>query len=439
MNPRELLQRTCASATPSLRLHSLWTWLPVLGLFRGLVFTFLFAFSLVMLRRLGLHVRAVTFFLGWLLVPYILKPFVRPWMRKLGSSRFFLFEMELLIVLSVGGIGFSLQEPNWKMECMVFYFALALWGALHDIVASNFCMAALGPRCSRLVSKVNFYTLIVALLGGLGVLVMVGGNMEVLSRAIRSSWMHVCYIASAVCLVLLVAQLFLLPYPREAGIMAQPQMKSLFDRFVDKCAVIAKSPKAWPWIMFLLLYLLPLSLLWPMTTLFLIDPRSSGGMGLSPQEVAYVQGTLGVLSLIGGCVLSEYLLRRYPSGKMWLLLALLFTLPAGGWLWLSFVHPSGLSSIAAVVIAQGFGTGMGIAPYRLSVFPPPGSHRILSPQASRSLMGIAVMLPFTASGNMQAALGYRRFFFLVVLSCGVSLAVILLLLISRHRWRRRSE
>ena len=419
------------------RPRSLWTWLPVLSLFRGFVLTFLFAFSLVLLRRLGLYAATITSFVGWLMLPYVLKPLVRPWIRRLGSSRLFLFEMEVLIVLSVAGIGFSLQQTDWKHSCMVFYAALALWGALHDIVADNFCSAVLGASRMRMVARAHLFAFFLTLLAGLGVLVMIGGNMEVLSRTVRPSWVRVCYIAAGVCLVLLVAQLILLPRRCREAEVADFPVKSVFDRFVDKCAVLAKNPKGWPWVLFLLFYLLPLSLLWPMSTLFLIDPRSSGGMGLSPQEVAYVQGTVGVLALLAGCLVGEMILRRQLlSVKTRLLLVLAFTLPVCGWMWLSFSHPSGLSSVVWVTVFQSLGAGLGFTPYRDCVYPPPGSHRVLSPQAARALMTLSVMVPFTASGSLYAAVGYRRYFFLVLLSCGVSIVVAFLLFMAHLRYGR---
>ena len=53
----------------------------------------------------------------------------------------------------------------------------------------------------------------------------------------------------------------------------------------------------------MLFYRLPEALLIRISNLFMIKPVSEGGLGLSTQEVGFVQGTVGVLGLtLGGII-----------------------------------------------------------------------------------------------------------------------------------------
>lgn len=75
-------------------------------------------------------------------------------------------------------------------------------------------------------------------------------------------------------------------------------------------------------VLFMLFYRLPEALLIRISNLFLIKPVSEGGLGLSTQEVGFVQGTVGVLGLtlggiIGGIAASRNGLKKWLWPMVW--------------------------------------------------------------------------------------------------------------------------
>lgn len=56
----------------------------------------------------------------------------------------------------------------------------------------------------------------------------------------------------------------------------------------------------------LLLYRIPEALLSKISTLFLIDAIHNDGLGLSPQEFGFTQGTVGIIAFVLGSVLGRF-------------------------------------------------------------------------------------------------------------------------------------
>ena len=69
--------------------------------------------------------------------------------------------------------------------------------------------------------------------------------------------------------------------------------------------------------LFLLLYRFPEALLNTMTKTFILRPNSQGGLGLSPQEYGFANGTVGLIGLLLGGILGGIPVSR-DGMKKWL-------------------------------------------------------------------------------------------------------------------------
>ena len=131
---------------------------------------------------------------------------------------------------------------------------------------------------------------------------MLAGTLETFTRRIAYSWSIAFYVLAAF-FIAVTATTFPLAAPR-----LRPDTKSRIGRRLLKdiwLTVISffRKPQPVAAVLFMLFYRLPEALLIRISNLFMIKPVSEGGLGLSTQEVGFVQGTVGVLGLtLGGII-----------------------------------------------------------------------------------------------------------------------------------------
>ena len=169
---------------------------------------------------------------------------------------------------------------------------------------------------------------------------------------------------------------------------------------------------------FIVAFLLPEALLSKVSMLFLVDAEHNGGLGLSPQEFGWVQGTVAVValslgSLAGGIVVNRGGLRRW----LWPMTAAT-NLPHLLYLYLALTQPGGLLPITLCIFVHQFGCAFGTTAYLLQLIHySRGPHQTTHHLLCTALMTASFVLPSMFSGALQMALGYPAFF-LMVLACG---------------------
>jgi PAT family beta-lactamase induction signal transducer AmpG len=179
---------------------------------------------------------------------------------------------------------------------------------------------------------------------------------------------------------------------------------------------------------FMLLYRLPEALLIKVANLFMIDPISQGGLGLSTLDVGFIQGTIGVLGLtiggiIGGISASQYGLKRC----LWPMVASI-TIPDLTYVYLSFFPTSSLTLVSTLVFIEQFGYGFGFTAYMLYlIYYSRGEQQTSHYAICTAFMALSMMLPGMIAGMLQEAVGYTYFFLIVMACCLVTVAVSALL------------
>ena len=189
--------------------------------------------------------------------------------------------------------------------------------------------------------------LTMALLFGCGIMAMVGGNMEVVTRNIRYSWSFVFYVMAGVELFLWLWHALFLPGGPHGYAKPKPTMGLHRGEFRETMRRMLQRKDDIATLMFLPLFLLPETLLALTAPLFVIAKPHNDGLGMSPQEFAYAQGTAAVIAITVGYILGIYAIRRHGL-RHWLLpSALLLAVPGAALLFLSYNTAAPLSIVAA--------------------------------------------------------------------------------------------
>lgn len=191
---------------------------------------------------------------------------------------------------------------------------------------------------------------------------MVGGNMEVVTRNIRYSWSFVFYVMAGVELFLWLWHALFLPGGPHGYAKPKPTMGLHRGEFRETMRRMLQRKDDIATLMFLPLFLLPETLLALTAPLFVIAKPHNDGLGMSPQEFAYAQGTAAVIAITVGYILGIYAIRRHGLRRWLLPSALLLAVPGAALLFLSYNTAAPLSivsvSLAAGHAALGFALSM---------------------------------------------------------------------------------
>jgi len=409
-----------------------WAWVSTLYFAEGLPYVTVMTISLVLYKQLELSNAEITFYTSWLYLPWVIKPLWSPFIDLIKTKRWWITTMQLLLGAAFGGVAFTIPTDYWLQGTLFFFWVMAFASATHDIAADGYYMIGLDQHEQAFFVGIRstFYRL--ATIFGQGVLVMIAGNLQVLFRNnIPFSWSLMFYGVAGLFIALWLYHSYILPRcegekqdDNENQDLTEKSPKMalghLFSSFVTKFPV----KETIIGLLFMLFYRMPEGLLAKVSSLFLIDTVSNGGLGLSPQEYGLVQGTVGIIGLTLGGILGGILAGR-DGLKKWLWpMVMAITLPDIVYVYMAYTLTSNLVVINICVFIEQFGYGFGFTAYMLYlIYYSQGAYKTSHYALCTALMALSMMIPGLFAGALQEAVGYRMFFVIVMFFCIVTFLV----------------
>ena len=174
-----------------------WSWFPSLHFGDGMLLSVL-VLTTIMMRRYGLNNSQIALYVSLLAIPFTLRPLfemVVTYFR--GTTKVWILSAEFISALSLWLVAFTLPTAYWLQGTLCFMPFVVVSGVFYSIAANRFytddeATANHQHRLFALLSKS------LALLFGIGVMTMLAGNMEVVTRNVRYSWSLVFYIMAGV-------------------------------------------------------------------------------------------------------------------------------------------------------------------------------------------------------------------------------------------------
>ena len=410
-----------------------WSWVPSLYFAEGLPYVAVMTISLILYKQLGLSNTEITFYTSWLYLPWVIKPLWSPFVDIVKTKRWWILTMQLLIGAAFGGIAFTIPTSFWLQGTLFFFWVMAFASATHDIAADGFYMLGLDEhnQANFVGIRSTFYRL--ATIFGQGVLVMIAGNLQVFWRnSISLSWSLMFYGVAGLFIALWLWHGYVLPRGEERVKSEELRVKSeelgvnsgklvdllrsFFTKFPAREVTIG--------ILFMLLYRMPEGLLAKVSALFLVDALHNGGLGLSPQEYGFVQGTMGVIGLTLGGILGGICAGRHGLKKWLWPMVCAITLPDLVYVYMSFAVPDNFLVVNICVFFEQFGYGFGFTAYMLYlIYFSRGEYKTSHYALCTAFMALSMMIPGLFAGALQEAVGYQAFFIIVVAFCAVTFIV----------------
>lgn len=408
-----------------------WAWIPTLYFAQGLPYVAVMTISVIMYKRLGVSNAELAFYTGWLNLPWVIKPLWSPFIDLIKTKRWWITAMQLLIGAGLAGIAFTLPTAYFFQLTLAIFWLLAFSSATHDIAADGFYMLGLDSHEQALFVGIRSTFYRIATIAGQGLLIMLAGHLESTTGNIPFAWSITFMVLAGVFLALWCRHRFILPRPESDRTADRVSISTLTHGFGATFVSFFRKKQAGVAILFMLLYRLPEAQLAKMSIPFLVDPVAEGGLGLSTEQIGFVQGTVGIIGLTVGGILGGIAVSR-GGLKRWLWpMVCAISLPDAVYVYLSYAQPASLWLINGCVFIEQFGYGFGFTAYMLYlIYFADGEHKTAHYAICTAFMALGMMIPGMAAGWLQEWMGYRMFFIWIMACTSATFLVAALLKIA---------
>lgn len=447
-----------------------WLWLPSLMFGDGVAVSVL-VLTMVMLRRMGLDTADTALAIALLSLPVLLRPLFEMVVTHFwGTTKVWILSTQFISALSLAAVAFTLHTSSWLLGTVCFMPFFVCSSVFYNIALHRFyidtsqglhlsqgahlsqvhqqnptpqqdtmvrwCDGEMVTLHSSTSQHHNTTTSIMALLFGCGVMMMIAGNMEVVTRNIRYSWSLVFYVMAGVELFLWLWHTIFLPGGTHGYAKPKPTMGLHRGEFRISLRRMLKRKDDITALTFFVLFLLPDTLLALTAPLFLIAKPHNGGLGLSPQEFAFTQGTIAIIAIALGYTLGGKAIKKHGLRRWLLPSALLLAVPGAALLFLSYNTAAPLSIVAASLAAGHAALGFALSMVKQVVvrFTRNMPDNTLRHAIARTLIATPFVIVGSLASLMLTIADYQRIFQLAT-----ELAVVPLIVSVFHLYLTRRQ
>lgn len=426
----------------SFKTTSPWWWIPTLYIAEGLPYFAVNTLTVLMYVNLGIGMKEMAFFTGWLYLPWVIKPFWSPFIDLFKTKRWWIVTMEFLMAIGLALVAIFLPGNYFFTSTLIVFWLIGFFSATHDVAADGFYMLALQPheQAAFVGVRSTFYR--VASIIGQGGLVMLAGYLEIKTDNIPVAWAIVFAILSLFFLIISLYHIFVFPKSqldkpqlrmKSDKLHLSNEVKGLLRDFVGTFITFFKKKHIISALVFMLLYRFPEALCIKLVQPFLVASKPTGGLGLTTSEAGFINGTVGVVGLLLGGIIGGLSIAKVGLKKMLLPMACCLTLPCVFYCFLAMWQPENITSISIAVFVEQFGYGFGFTAYMLYLIYFCRGESATSHYAfCTAFMAIGMMVPGMFAGwihewlnkfvffNIGPSEGFVNFFWFVFLTSTIT-------------------
>lgn len=410
-----------------------WWWIPTLYFAEGLPYMAVMTISTVMYKCLGIGNTEIAFYTAWLYLPWVIKPFWSPFVDIIRSKRWWVLAMQWAIAIAMASIAFALPASGFFQATLALFWLMAFASATHDIAADGFYMLALTEHQQSLFVGIRSLFYRISMVVGQGALVVVAAFVSDAWARPKAGWIVVFGILAAFFALVASYHSFALPRPAADAMRSPRSRGEVLREFTETFVAFFRKPQVGVALTFMLLYRLPEAQLVKMITPFMLDPTASGGLGLTPDQVGLVYGTIGVIGLmlggiVGGLAAARRGLRYWLHPMAWSM-----SLSCLTFVYLAVAQPSAIWEIYLCVFVEQLGYGFGFTAYMLYlIYFSAGRFKTAHYSICTGFMALGMMLPGMAAGWITDHFSYVAFFIWTMICCVATIGVCYLIHVDKN-------
>ncbi|MET0344523.1 MAG: MFS transporter [Polyangiales bacterium] len=373
--------------------------------------------SAIMYKNLGLTNAEIGLYTGSMYLPWVIKPLWAPLLELYRSKRFFVIAAELTMAVTLACVALALGLPHYLPATLVFLWLTGFASATQDVAADGVYIAAMDAKRQAQYAGVQGIFWNASKVVAAGFLVELTQWLHDRGGASwPTTWAAVMGVLALVMSLLALWHLRALPAAREADIPKRMPASGVLSTISDTWLSFVRKPRVGWMLAVVFFYRFGEGFIEKVGPLFLMDPRSVGGLGLDNAAIGRIQGTYATLGFLAGALGGGLFVARMTLRRSFWLLAIALNVPHLTYSYLSVAQPESLTLIAVVVTIEKLGYGFGSVGHMLYMMQQlaPGPYRTAHYAFATGVMGLSMMLTGMLSGTLQEWLGYQAFFVFVL-------------------------
>lgn len=400
-----------------------WSYVPSMALFQSLVFCFVSVLPGLFLKSLGAGNELVGL-ASIFALPIAFRFLAGIAVDRGGNIRTWSLVTQLLSTATAVAAALSLLAGA-PLGVTLGLIALAgVIAAFQDVATDGFFLFSLRPAEKAFYCNLKLQVYRVGILVGQGLYVMLAGRLILAQQTPSESWGRVFLLHAGVLAALLAWNV--VSFPANVSRVSSEERTTTFACWRRMIVEFVRMPGMVWTLAFIALFRAGESVLTAMKAPFLLDPIASGGLGLSLQDVGFLNGVLVFgFSILGGIAGGVWVQRKGLKRTLGPAV-LLLNLPNAVFFWLAVQPPQaggtflGLHvswEVIVCLVAEGVANSLALAPsIYLLIVCAQGRHRATLFAFASGVMNLGWTLPGTVSGFLQQAMGYPALFLALTLA-----------------------
>ena len=401
-------------------------WVPTGYFAMGMVYVMVTTASNVMFKNLGLPNEQAAAYSSLTGFAFTFKPLWAPLLELYKTKKFWVVLMQFILAGLFAVLAATLKLPAWVYPVLGMLVIAAVAGATQDIANDGVYVTTLDRRNQAAFTGFQSGSWNIGYILASGFLVLAVGQLagEVQGQPLPPTsnyayaWIVVSLLFAVIMAGLGVWHMFMLP----AGSRAKDAPKSFGDAmgtFGKAFVTFFQKKDVVLLLCFAFFYRFGLGLLDKIGPLFLLDPRSEGGLGLDNTMLGWLNGIVGTTALIVGSIIGGWWVSRRGLKRSLLYLCLALNVPNVTFLYLGWMQPESAYVIGLMFFLEKFGWGFGAVGHMIYMMQQiaPGPYRTAH-YAFATGLGLSLCMTVTGviSGFLQTAVGYQTYFVIAILA-----------------------
>jgi PAT family beta-lactamase induction signal transducer AmpG len=410
-------------------------WVPTSYFAMGTVYTMVTTAANIMFANLGLSNEQSALYSSLTGFAFTFKPLWAPLLELGKTKKFFVVLMQFILAGVFLALAAALKMPAFIVPAVVLLMVAALAGATQDLVTDGVYVTTLSNKHMAAFSGVQSMSWSIGpIVAGSALVLLVGklagetgGAVKPPVSAYASAWLVTFIVLGALMVGMALWHTAFLPQ----GSKAADAPKTLGDGVVLFGRVFAtffQKKDVWKLIGFAFFYRFGLGLLDKVSTLFLLDTRAHGGLGLDNSKLGILNGIATAAFIVGSLAGGWFVAKRGLKRSL-LILCMFLNVPNVTFLYLGWFQPESIYVIGLIFCIEKLGWGIGAVGHMVYMMQQiaPGPYK-MAHYAFATGFGLSLCMTVTgaASGYIQQAVGYQTYFVIVLLAAAPSILFTLL-------------